>query len=262
MPRGLSILLYGIEGIGKTTFALQFPKPMAVLPLREPGFSNLEMMGDVPPGAIASNIKTYEDLTTSLQYLEAKTIVIDSISGFQEMLIEHVVQNDYNGSRSHFDSYSQGLRKTCPQYVASFIDQLEFQVKKGTNIIIIAHRQVDVDPDASGPDTKIVIPYGDHAIYGPFLKWASAILFMSGKKEIEIATKTTGRGDNFQVLEGKAGRVSRMMYTSFSGNHVAKNLLHLPPVIAMGGSAADSYKLFLEALPPKLQEMLREKATT
>lgn len=259
MSRGLSILLYGLEGIGKTTFALQFPKPLAILPIREPGFSNLEMMGDVPPGVVPSNVKNYEDICTVLRHIEARTIVIDSLSGLQEELIYHVTNEDYKGSRILFDSYSQGLRKTCPHYVASFVDLLEYQVKKGTNVIIVAHRQVDVDPDASGPDTKIQVPFGDHAIYGPLVKWASAILFLSGKKDIEIATKTTGRGDNFQVIEGKAAsHVSRMMYTSFSGNHIAKNLLHLPPVIAMGGSAEDSYKLFLEALPPKLQEVLKK----
>ncbi len=259
MARGISILLYGLEGIGKTTFAMQFPKPLAILPIREPGYYNLEMIGDVPVGVIPSNITKYEDLHVAIRNIQARTIVLDSLSGFQEELIYHVTNADYNGNKAHFDSYSQGLRKSCPGYVAEFIDLLEYQVRKGTNVIVIAHRQVDVDPDASGPDTKIQVPFGDHAIYGPFLKWASAILFLSGKKDIEIATKTSGRGDNYQVLEGKAGNsVSRLMYTSFSGNHVAKNLLHLPPVIPMGGSPAESYAKFVSALPPKLQEMLNK----
>lgn len=38
MPRGLGLILFGIEGIGKTSFALQFPKPLMIMPLKEPGY--------------------------------------------------------------------------------------------------------------------------------------------------------------------------------------------------------------------------------
>lgn len=257
--RGLSLIIYGIEGIGKTTFAMEFPKPLNIAPIREPGYDNLEMVGDVPAGVVPLRLKNYSDLLIAVEACQARTLVIDSMSGLQEYLIKHVTEHYYDGKSRSFDSYYSGLRQTCPKVVGGLIDLLDFKVSQGTNILILAHRQQDTDPDASGPDTKIQTLFGDQGITGPFLKWAQAVLFMSGKKNIDTVTKSTGYGDNQKVLEGKASSsVSRLMYTSFSGNHVAKNLLHLPPILAMGKSSAESYKIFLESLPQKIQEVMRK----
>ena len=259
MPRGLTIALYGIEGSGKTTFALQFPKPMIVIPIREPGLDNLEMMGDVPPGVISCQVKDFNDICVATAKAECRTLVIDSLSGFQSELVKEVTKVEYNGNTKAFDGYSSGMRQSVPRWVDNYIDQLEFLARKGTNIIFIAHRKVTTDPDATGPDSLMNVPFGDQAVYGPVVKWASAILFLSYKKQIEMATKIAGKGDNATVLEGKASNaVTRVMYCGVNGTNVAKNLLHLPPVIPMGTSAADSYQKFLAALPPKLQEIMKK----
>lgn len=256
--RGLTLIIFGIEGIGKTSFALQFPKPLGIIPIREPGFDNLDMVGEIPKDVHPYRIKTYEDLCIAVEACQHKTLVIDSLSGYQEILVKYVTDNFYDGNSKKFDVYYSGMRQTCPKVVSQFVDILDFKASQGTNIILLAHRQVDVDPDASGPDTKIQTLFGDHAVMGPFLKWAQAILFMSGKKSIDINTKTAGYGENTKVLEGKAASsVTRLMHTSFSGNHIAKNLLHLPPVINMGNSAPESYTKFLEALPEKIRNRLK-----
>jgi hypothetical protein len=259
MPRGLSLLIYGIEGIGKTSFSLQFPKPLNIAPIREPGFFNLEMVGEVPTGVTPLILKNYEDLKIAVEACQAKTLVLDSLSGFQEYLTKYVVNEYYDGSNKKFEAFYNGLRQTCPKVISELIDLLEFKVNQGTNVIILGHRQTDVDPDAGGPDTKIQTIFGDIGVTGPFVKWAQAILFMSGKKNVDVVTKSSGYGDNTKVLEGKAASsVTRLMYTSFSGNHIAKNLLHLPPVISMGKSAEESYNNFVNALPPKIQEVLKK----
>lgn len=260
--RGLTLIIYGIEGIGKTSFTLEFPKPLNIAPIREPGFDNLDTVGDVPKGVIPLRLKNYEDLLVAVEACQAKTLVIDSLSGLQEFLVKYVTRVYYDNKPQKFDAYYSGLRQTCPRVIADLIDLLNFKADQGTNILLTAHRQVDVDPDASGPDTKIQTLFGDIGVMGPFLKWAQAILFMSGRKNIDTVTKSAGYGDNVKILEGKASsEVSRLMYTSFSGNHVAKNLLHLPPVIAMGRSPKESYGNFLAALPEKIQLELKKGQT-
>lgn len=256
--RGLTLIIFGIEGIGKTSFALQFPKPLGIVPIREPGYDNLDMVGEVPKDVHPFRIKTYEDLCVAVEACQHKTLVIDSLSGYEEILVKYTTKEYYDDNSKKFEAFHTGLMQTCPKVVSQFIDILDFKASQGTNIILLAHRKVDTDPDASGPDTKIQTLFGDKYVMGPFLKWAQAILFMSGKKSIDVNTKTAGYGDNVKVLEGKASSsVTRLMYTSFSGNHIAKNLLHLPPVINMGGSAPESYTKFLEALPEKIRNRLK-----
>lgn len=259
MARGLSLIIYGVEGIGKTSLALQFPKPLNIAPIREPGYDNLDMVGDVPPGVTPLRLKNYEDLRIAIEACQARTLVLDSMSGMQEYMVDYGTRMYYDNNSKKFDAFHSGLMQCCPRLAAELIDLLEYKTSQGTNVILLAHRQQDTESDASGPDTKVQTLFGDKYVMGPFLKWAQAVLFLAGKKNIDINTKTAGFGDNVKVLEGKASsQITRLMYTSFSGNHVAKNLLKLPPVLQMGKNAAESYANFLAALPPKIQEAMKK----
>ena len=258
MPRGLGLIIYGIEGIGKTTFCLQAPKPLSIMPIREPGYFDLEDVGEVPQGVTPLIVKDYEDVKVAISACQAKTLVIDSISGLQEFLVKYITNTVYGGSFKAFKSFYNGLRQDCPREVAEIIDLLEFIRNKGTNVLICAHRQTATEDDPSGPDIRVQTLFGDIGVTGPFMKWAQATLFLAGKKQVDIVTKSVGFGGQSKVLEGKAtAGVSRLMYTQFSGSHVAKNKLHLPPVIAMGKSAEESWSNFCKALPESIQKNLQ-----
>ena len=257
MPRGLGIILFGIEGIGKTSFSLQFPKPLHILPIKEPGFDNLEMVGEVPAGCTRLKCANWEDVLVAVKACQAKTLVIDSISGLQEYLIPYVVQTCYDGNFKAFKSFYNGLRQDCPREMSMFLDIIEFKRAQGLNIVFCAHRKNDVDPDTGGADVQVQTLFGDEGITGPLRKWAQAILFMSGKRNIDIVTQSAGYGQDTKVLEGKStGAPTRLMYTSFSGYHIAKNTLHLPPVIPMGKSAIEGYTNFYNALPEPIRKNL------
>ncbi len=150
MPRGLGLIVYGIEGIGKTTFALQFPKPMSFMPLKEPGFDNLNDVGDVPKGVSRLNCTSWTDILIAVKACQAKTLVIDAISGLQEYLITYITDTCYKGNYTAFKSFYNGLRQDCPREVMMLLDNIEALRAQGTNVIFISHRKNDVDPDSSG----------------------------------------------------------------------------------------------------------------
>lgn len=257
MPRGLGLIVYGIEGIGKTTFACSFPKPLSIIPIKEPGFFNLLDVGDIPPGCTPLTCKNWEDVVVAVKNCPAKTLVIDSISGMQEYLVEYVTRTVYGNNYNAFKSFYNGLRQDCPREMSMFLDQIEFLRAKGTNVVFIAHRKTDIDPDTGGADVQIQTLFGDEGITGPLRKWAQGILFMSGKRQIDIVTESAGRGENTVILEGKSTSTpTRLMYTQFSGFHIAKNTLKLPPVIPMGKSAQEGYMNFFNALPDVIKKHL------
>ena len=46
--RGMGLIVYGRQGIGKTSFGLRFPKPLRVISVNEYGYDDLDDAGLVP----------------------------------------------------------------------------------------------------------------------------------------------------------------------------------------------------------------------
>lgn len=253
--RGLGIIIYGIEGIGKTTFCLEAPKPLGIMSIRETGYDDLEMIGAIPEGVTPIRAENWEELMIAVKACQMKTLVIDAISGMQEYLVRHVTATDYYGNFSKFKSFYNGLRQDCPKYVAELLDEIEIIRNKGVHVFFIAHRQNETDPDSGGADTKVQGVFGDEGVTGPIKKWAQATLFLSGKKDVSVVTKSAGRGNDATILEGKSfGKPTRLMYTQLTGYHLAKNKLNLPPVISMGNSPQEAWKNFVAELPEPIRK--------
>jgi hypothetical protein len=119
---GLSVLLYGESGSGKTTFASTFPKPiffdldggLASIahknPMRYPRSSKRVVT------RYSEITKFFTLITTELQKPEPgfKTIVVDSLNELQEVTMNHVLQ-DYPTNRQYDDNptladYGKALR--------------------------------------------------------------------------------------------------------------------------------------------------------
>lgn len=255
--RGLGLVLYGVEGIGKTTLALEFPKPLGIINIRETGYDDLKDVGKVPSGTMPLICSNWEDVLVAVKACQQKTLVIDSLSGLQEYLIKYVTKTVYGGNYAAFKSFYNGLRQDCPVQMMELIDLFEFKRAQGTHIILIAHRKTEAEPNSDGPDIMMQTLFGDIGITGPIMKWAQAILFMTGKKNVDIVTESAGKGDNVKILEGKStGVPTRIMYTSFSGAHAAKNKLELPPLVMMGKTSLEGYTNFVAALPELVRKNL------
>src|SRR5690606_39020004 len=112
MTRGLGLVFYGGEGIGKTGTALQFCLlgPLTCFSIGESGYSDLELIDEVPDGCINVNIHTWTDLRNNIKKINEGVIVIDRLSGLQKILFEHVCKTVYNNNWDDFTSYWKGQR--------------------------------------------------------------------------------------------------------------------------------------------------------
>jgi len=247
MPRGLGLFIYGTEGVGKTTFACQFPQPLSCFSLQETGFDDLLEVGLVPKECLGINIKDYADLYSQINKSKDKTIVIDSTSGFQQFISDHVTATDFENKPALFSAFSQGLRRNVPQHMIPFEALLNAKRAQGTNIVVLGHAEVDVIKNPMGADLVTYLPRVDVALAEIFTKWAQAVLFMNIEAPPDIVTEATKSGT---ILEGKVTKGAiRLMYTQKSLNHSAKNRLGLPPVIAMGENAQEGFKNFWSLVP-------------
>lgn len=124
-PR-LAVFLYGPPGAGKTRQAATFPAPVVLSPSNENGVLTLRGM-DVQ----YRRLTTPDDLDAAVSYLErvqakdgpdalpGETLVIDAVSHYSELLIEHIAKSRKAGMdqqgwglvAAHFRALHQRLRR-------------------------------------------------------------------------------------------------------------------------------------------------------
>jgi hypothetical protein len=177
-PMPPRIVLYGTEGIGKSTFASQAPAPIFVP--TEDGLSEI----DCERFPLA---KTFEDVIAALSALEAEqhdyqTVVLDSLD-WLERLVWDTLCRQYNVSS--IEKVDGGYAKGYTHALTYWRQVLEalnrLRNDRGMVVICIAHAKVEKfeDPEASAYDR-----------YSPRLhkhasalvcEWSDAVLFASRK---------------------------------------------------------------------------------
>lgn len=252
MSRGLGCTFYGVEGIGKTEFSLQFPKELACVSIEESGYEDLDDFGKVPEGCVNFDIKTIGNLMLFLKKKagDFRTVVIDSLSGLENLIAKAVCDQDFNGDMSKYSAYYVGPRKHAPPWASRVCTELDALRSKGTNIILIGHSKIELIKNPNGHDYNANLLDIDEGVRGVFTKWAQAVIFMTLDTEV-MATKTV-KG---KVIEAKANNdlladSDRIMYTTKHPTHSAKSRIDLPTYISMGDSAKEAYENFVKVFPP------------
>lgn len=258
--RGLAIVLYGSEGIGKTSLALQFAHlgDTTCISIKETGYENLEVIpGIVPENSMNINVSTWEELVDATKKAK-KVLIIDSLSGLQYLLFDYVCRTAFKGEWSEFTAYFKGQRTDSPAVLMRYIDLLDALTSKGVHVIMIGHMVTEVLPNTMGADYKchtIDMDQGDKGgVRSLITKWAQAILFLHIGIDITRATEVS---KTKMVMEGKAKEdAPRMIYTTRSPGHMAKNRLGLPAYLPMGDSPQEAFKNLWTVMPKAYQDLV------
>lgn len=251
MPRGLAGIIYGKEGMGKTSLGLRFPGPVFCKSIFENGYVYLEDVGAVPDNTLNSNIRNWEVLVAETKATKSGTILIDSLKGFQAILFEYVCQNYYESSWVQFNSYSSGARKESVTILQTYLDLLSQKTAEGVNVVILGHMGTATLTNALGPDITchmISMEDGDKGgIRSTLTAWSGFIFFLYLQVEI---TRNVELSKDRKVLEGKAdsGDV-RIIYTTTSLSHQAKNRWNMPNQIRMGKNADEAWANLSKHIP-------------
>jgi len=216
--RPLVVTLLGENGLGKTTTAATWPKPVVIR--AEDGVNGVPK--GFRPDALPV-INRVEDLWDQLKALcseehDYKTVIIDSITQLEQMFIQKVVDNDPKVSNINQANGGYGAGReavaTMHRRVRKAADVL---VSKGMHVVFIAHADIaKMDPPDGDPYTRYelrlhrtsVSPYTDNVDVVGYLK---------------LQTYTTGDGDRKQaVTDGQ-----RVLVTYATPSNVSKNRLHI-----------------------------------
>jgi hypothetical protein len=212
------VIAYGVEGIGKSTLASQFPN--AVVLDTEDGTNHL----DVARVSVAS----WMDLEGGLHELIRdnqgfKTVVIDSIDWAERLLIDHLLKKANKRSIEDF-GFGKGYTMVA-ESVGRLLAVCDSLIDQGVNVVMVGHSTVkrvsppDMDEGYDRYELKLTKQSG------PLVKeWADCILFANYRTK--LVAGEDGR------TRAKGGR-ERVLHTERTAAFDAKNRYGLAPELPM-----------------------------
>lgn len=208
------VVIYGPEGIGKSTFASQFPNPIFID--TEGSTKNMDVARMDKPTSWAM-------LKNQINYIKenphlCKTLVIDTIDWAEQLCINDICQTHGKKGIEDF-GYGNGYVFEKEEF-GRFLNSLEELVEKGVNIVLTAHAQMRKfsQPDEIGEYDRWELKLGKKtgSQISPLVKeWADMVLFANYQT---YAVATDKDGKKFKAQGGE-----RVMYTAHHPCWDAKN---------------------------------------
>ena len=204
------IVLHGVEKVGKSTFACDFPNAI-VLPIKgEEGIDALDVASFPVINDYASTIEALNTLVTGEH--DFKTVVIDSISALETLVWAYTCQqNGWDDIEKA--GYGKGYISAQIHW-QSFLSWCDALRDRGMTVILIGHVAVRTFND------PILEPYDVYELdmnkraAGLIKKWADCILFANRK--ILITQKDVGMNQKKAIATGGD---KPMLYTQKRAAH-------------------------------------------
>ena len=224
MNRGIKAIIYGVPGVGKTTFAAQFPAPY-ILDL-ERGAERY----DVPHN---SDIETFSEFRQVLATLPpgTGTVIIDTFDELEKMIVQHVMNRENVDSLNKIGGgYGRGWLAVYEQFGQVISDLDRIRIKQGMNIVLVGHSTIKhFEPaDSAGYDRYTFACYEKNN--DMLRRWSDITLF--------------ARFDSIVVEDGQNAKVKsngkRVAYTVSNPCWDAKSRWKLPEKIPFEFSAIAS----------------------
>ena len=211
----LKVVIYGVEGAGKTSWAGDAPSPIF---LGEPGAKALAHVARLdPPTHLAQVVEAIASLTTMDH--PYKTLVVDTLDYLEPLVWQETCR--LGGKRSIEDfGYGKGYTKALEVWLGLLKALDLLQSKRGMGLILTAHATVKKFMNPSGEDfERYTLKIHEKA--AAFIKgWADSVFFASYDVQV---VKGEGRG-----AMAKASQGARWLYHSRMPSHDAKNRYGLP----------------------------------
>lgn len=228
-PMPPRILVYGTEGIGKSTLAANAPNSIFIQ--TEDGLS--EIACDKFPLATG-----FDEVLAVLNELEVtehiyQTVVIDSLDWLERLIWDAVCREYRANSIEKADGGYQRGYVHALTYWRKIVDALQrLRVTKGMAIILLAHAKVEKFDDPESATYDRYSPRLQKHAAALINEWCDAVLFATRKFRTETEDRGFGRERTIAVGLGSAGG-ERVLRTVGSPACVAKNRYDLPAEISL-----------------------------
>jgi hypothetical protein len=217
------ILLYGVPGIGKTSFAACAPKPVFIMTEKGKGkltFSSFPVA------------KSWENVEGSVNALlreshDYETVVVDTIDWLESLVWDRTCRDEGKDSIEDF-GYAKGYIKAL-KYWGELLEMMDaLNEEKGMAVILLGHSVVKL---FNSPDTENYDQYqlNIHGKAAAMLKeWADCVLFANYEAKIKPAPDDAKGKEKQKGKAVKMSEVPRVIHTEERPAYWAKNRFNLP----------------------------------
>jgi hypothetical protein len=237
------VVLYGVEGVGKTSFAAFAPNPLFVMTRAETGLLTLIDNGRVPERDHFNEADTWAGLLKQLEHvlkadLPHKTLVVDVLGGAARLCEEHVCRQSFGGDPLGYAAYGKGPEVALAEWQRLFTALDMIRERKRMLVVALAHAVIKPFKNPEGDDYDRYVPEMHEKLWRVAAKWADVILFSNfetfvKKEQSKAKGKASGR---------------RLLYTQRTAAWDAKNRVGLPEQIDMGDAPGDAFPAFAAAM--------------
>jgi len=234
-------VLYGSEGVGKTTLAAQFPNPV---------FIDVEDGSNQLPVARLPRPTSWELLVDEIREVRngnvpCSTLVIDTADAAEELCIKAVcAEKEWTGIEDI--GWGKGYTYLAEKF-GKLLDLLGEVVDSGRNVVVVSHamcRKFE-RPDEEGAYDRFELKLTRKV--SPLLKeWCDLLLFLDYKTYVQVETDKSGK-----VTKAKAKGGKRIIRTTHHPCWDAKNRFGLP----------DEMPLEYDGLAPHIPDMIMQAPT-
>lgn len=166
------IVLYGLEGVGKSSFAADAPKPIFLDV--EGGTEDLDVERLPSVKTFAEVLQAIDELTTESH--EYKTFVVDTLDWLESMIWEAVCEEAKVESIEDI-GYGKGYTAALDKWRV-FLSRLDaLRSKRGMHIILLAHSHIRGFRNPAGDDYERYELKLNNKASGIIKEWPSAVLF-------------------------------------------------------------------------------------
>lgn len=216
----MRVMLFGQEGVGKSTFGAGAPKPIFLG--AEDGTAQLDVERFPTPESWSEVREAVRALTNEGHAY--RTLVVDTADAIEPLVWTHIIRRDSSPNRplSNVEDYGfgKGYVVALDEWRAFLADLERLRAAKGMHVVLLAHSWIKLFKNPEGDDFERY-ELKLHAKAGGLLKeWCDAVLF--------------ARHETYAKKDERTKRVrgvstgARLVYTERTAAYDAKNRYGLP----------------------------------
>lgn len=219
------VLIYGVEGVGKSSFAADAPDPVFIG--TESGTGELDVARFPEPTTWDEALEAITELTTGEH--KYRTVVIDTLDWLEPLCWARTCfgRRDKAGKAIQAIEdfgYSKGYTYALEHWrvLVSLLERLRNERQMG--VVLVAHSWIKSFKNPAGDDFDRYEMKLDKKAAGLLREWCDACLFA----QFQTFTHKTDSGRSKGVSDG-----ARVIYTERAASHDAKNRFDLPPALPL-----------------------------
>jgi hypothetical protein len=220
------IVIYGVDGVGKSTFAAQAPDVIFVG--SEKGTANLDVARF--PGVTSLNDVLLAVKTLTEETHAYKTLAIDSLDWLEPLVWDTVCRDSGAPNiEQAYGGYGKGYVAANKLWMDLMARLTVLRESKKMNIVLIAHAQVKAfnDPQQNATYDRYQLKLNEKAS-ALFREYVDCVLFAN----FEVYTKQNDKKRTIAMGDG-----TRLIYTERRPGYDAKNRLGLPSQLPLDWAA-------------------------